>query len=579
MKILNRNETWDLWQQGKKAWNAKIRSGDITEVTFNGSSYRFEYDFTGWYFPAKTYFKHINQESALPEGAMIFKNAHFEEVKFSDIHIHNGFISFENAIFNGQITFNKIVDFAQARFAGKANFDGAIFNDQLELTNTTFTEASFSNTTFNKPVDFSQARFSRKANFDGATFKGKPTFNSLSFTEVSFDGATFNGQPELSNTTFSKASFSNTTFNKPMDFSQAEFPGEINFDKAIFNESANFSHTTFVGDAYFGDMEVKSGIDFSSCEFKGATNFTGAKFSQKTNFESAIFEGKTKFIEAEFGMENNFEYTTFTENTYFNGITASEAHFFSFRGATFGKTFSIKSDERIGCVIDFIDTQAKYSLHLGDIACTFRREHKWLTNRKWLSCILKCLLSGFQTPEDSDDISRLRKLKKVAQEEKDHLRALDYKVQEMQAKRWHDIAGEQTSSLLKLAKTLPEFVFWSLSCYGRSLFMPAFWLLSMALLMGEVYYCLSSGHATTDHPQEQGISLNEPIDRWDAYGYSASQIFPWISIARDQQKLFREEIKDSSSVTFIKALSYIQTLGSTLLLFLLGLGARNRFLL
>ena len=278
-------------------------------------------------------------------------------------------------------------------------------------------------------------------------------------------------------------------------------------------------------------------------------------------------------------MENDFEYTTFNENTYFNGIMASEAHFFSFRGATFGKTFSIKSNERIGCVIDFIDTQAKYSLHLGDIACTFRRENRDLPNHKWLSKILKLLLAGFQTPKDPYDINRLRKLKKVAQEDKDHLRALDYKVQEMQAKRWHDNTDEPTGYLSKLFRAIPEFIFWLVSDYGRSMARPFLSLLLLTFFMAAVYDCLASANTATDCSQKQESCLSEQVDYRDAFGYSASQIFPWIPIARHQQELFRKEIKDSSWVTAIKALSYIQTLASALALFLLGLGARNRFLL
>ena len=465
MTILNRDQTWDLWQQGKTAWNTAIRSGDITEVTFSGDLYSNKCQFNDCYFPDKAYFHNVRFISAENEPSISFENADFKKVEFLDLKCIGVSLSFENA------TFNVSADFCDSNLQN---------------------------------ISFKDARFYRFTHFSNTKFQGKSNFHRI---------------------------------------------------------------------------KVEGYMHFNSVEFEGLADFTQAVFSENISISSAKFSDIARFVGTKFGRSSFFLYTKFNGNAYFNNISASEAERFSFKGASFDKIFVISSEKEIGCVMDFVDTYAKYSLNLGDIYCTFRREHKDLPNHKWLSKILKLLPAGFKTPKHPDDISRLRKLKKVAQEEKDHLRALDYKVQEMQAKRWHDNVDEPTGRLSKLFKAIPECVFWLLSDYGRGLFRPALWLLFITFIMVPVYYSLLSADTSTDQSQNLEDCSSEQLDYYDALGYSFSQIFPWTPISRVQQESFRKKINCSPSKTSITFLSLAHTIVSTLLLFLFGLGARNRFLL
>ena len=488
MTILDSNQTWDLWQQGKKAWNAAIQSGRITEVTFVGDLPSDQYQFQDCHFPAKTYFHNVRFISTGNEPSISFENADFKQVEFIHVNFESEFTSFKDAKFNGKATFRDI------------------------------------------------------------TFKG--------------------------------ASFENSKFHELLVFKRTTFSGRALFGDARFYKEADFSNNIFKKEAIFEKIESKGGINFTGAKFNGLAYFVKANFHQETNFGMATFSDISKFDQAMFGDNNLFINAKFLDHASFDMIEAPEAQLFSFKSASLDSIFSISSEEKIGCVIDFVDTQAKYTLYLGDISCVFHREHRYLKNHKWLSCIFKCLLCGFQVAKDIHDISRLRKLKKIAQEEKDHLRALDYRVQEMQAKRWHDNPTEKTWLLSKLLKATPEFIFWLFSNYGRSIARPIDWLLLLTLIMATAYYCLAPINATTDCPAKQGSCLSEQVDYWDALGYSASQIFPWVPIARKDKLL---EAKNNSSVTvispYIKILSFIQTLFGTFFLFLLGLGARNRFLL
>ena len=431
MTTLNSNQTRQLWQRGKKAWNAAMQLGDITAVTFSGKLDSDKCQFKDCYFPTKAYFKDVTFTGVSPEKTISFENADFQEIQFSNISCIGVSISFKNA---------------------------------------------------------------------------------------------------------------------------------------IFNALADFSHTTW------------RDISFENAEFKGITKFTKAKFQGLADFSEVKFSDDAVFVNAEFGKQSYFLYTKFNGNAYFNNILASEAEQFSFKGASFDNIFVISSEKEISCVMDFMNTHAKYSLNLENIYSRFRREHINLPNHKWLSKISKFLLPGFQVPRYPEDIERLRKLNRVAQKEKDHLRALDYRVQEIQAKRWYDNVEEPTGYLSKLIKAIPEFVFWILSDYGRSPFLPALWLL-ITFFTIPVYYTLLSANATTDQPQKQESCSSEQIDYYDALGYSFSQIFPNAPIAQAQQESIQRKINCSASKAFITFLSVAHFLFSALLLCLLKLGVRNRFLL
>ena len=420
---------------------------------------------------------------------------------------------------------------------------------------------------------------------------------------IFFKNTTFNELADFSNTTWQDISFENA------DLKQVQFPNvkrlgmSISFKDAEFKGEADFSRADF------------SRADFSRADFSRA-DFAKEHFSEadlakedlaEVDFTRVNFSDEVTFVAAKFGKESYFLYTKFNGNAYFNHILAPEAERFSFKGAYFGSIFVISSAKEISCAMDFMEIDAKNSLNLGNIYCTFRRKHKDLPNHKCLSKIWKWLTTGFQTPKYPKDITRLRELKKIAQAEKDHLRALNYRIQEMQAKRWQDTTGKKTWRFLKplwpflkplrcflkplrcflkplwcflkLLKAFPEFVFWLFSCYGRSISVPACWLLVMTLGMGLMYCNLLSANPNAGHLQKQESCSNEQFDYYDALAYSTFQTFPWTPVARNQQEFFQKTINYSSSKNCILFLSFLQTLFGALLLFLFGLGARNRFLL
>ena len=59
MATLKNDEARKLCKEGKEAWNKKIQSEGINEVIFTGEINSSEYQFEGYLFPAKTYFRDI----------------------------------------------------------------------------------------------------------------------------------------------------------------------------------------------------------------------------------------------------------------------------------------------------------------------------------------------------------------------------------------------------------------------------------------------------------------------------------------------------------------------------------------
>ena len=63
---------------------------------------------------------------------------------------------------------------------------------------------------------------------------------------------------------------------------------------------------------------------------------------------------------------------------------------------------------------------------LENLSCNFKKEPRW----KFLPKVKQAV--------NKDDIARLRRLKEIAENNKDNQRALQYKIKEMQASRWHE---------------------------------------------------------------------------------------------------------------------------------------------
>ena len=374
---------------------------------------------------------------------------------------------------------------------------------------------------FGSPVDFSNTEF--EAPFYASRFIfGSPHFEGATFTSASFDGATF-----------TVASFEGATFTS------------ASFEGATFTNGASFRGTTFigVGDASFRGAIFDHGyVFFASATFAYVASFEGATFTS-ASFDGANFAFHAFFEGATFTRDASFEGTTFDEYVFFTSATFTDSA--SFEGATFTHGPSFINAEMKGptCFDDvtFLEPPACFNAKLHE-GTTWHDVH-WPPPP--------------QNPKQArafiDDYERLKlemdRLKK-------HNDELDFFALEQQCRR----------VVLGRWKGLPIAIYGVLSDYGRSYTRPLI-LLSIVVVLGAVPLRAHFGggwsRATFLDHDFTGAGL----------GLSFANTFSALGI--------RKELIDPGLLQglpgWLKVVATVQGILGTALLFLFGLGIRNRF--
>lgn len=164
--------------------------------------------------------------------------------------------------------------------------------------------------TFGKKVDFSDAIFNCEANFEKIKFKNSTVFSGVKFKE----GANFR------NAEFKKISnFEDTIFKEWADFVRAVFEKKANFWHAQFKKGGDFRRARFEEKAYFPSVEFQEAdfsyttlkqADFIYAKFRGEANFGHARF-QVAEFYYAVSEKKADFWKCSVTKRISFSSATF----------------------------------------------------------------------------------------------------------------------------------------------------------------------------------------------------------------------------------------------------------------------------
>ena len=550
-------------------------------VNFNGASFEKGCDFSYAKFNntevdfSRTFFRGENcffKGVKFCSGENSFQSAHFESSKtiFDEAELEQGTLNFRNSEFNGynntaSATFKELtindsnLDFGGAKFinvvadytqcsssvGGLINFDSvdcsngeiSFFKAELNDIDISFEKAIFRSMEFS--FDFAIVGKSESViNFDGVIFqntnttfyetkfKGKATFNEAKFLNesVSFLGAEFSKGAIFEGADFgnSKASFVRAKF----------FGNRASFNNSVFcGESIAFCSAEFHTDVFFHGIEYKDGRkDFTNCKFLGGlTVFANTDFGKGiTTFNHALFE-KT---------ETRFGWANFDE-VIFSDITIQESNCFSLQYAAVEKSIDL-SGSKFSCVVDIRNINNK-NIDLDRTECEINRGK----GIRALNPFKKCI--------DEDDIPRSRRLKEIAEANKDHDRALHFHALEMRAKRWKT-RGRRASIL--------DLLF-SFSCdYGQNIVMPFLLLLLSTITFTAVYDYLSG-------------NVNH---FWSHLLFSASNSIPLLPVSKVINKQELELLLTQSSThSIVYVVMGIQNFIAIVLIFLIGLGLRNRF--
>ena len=345
-------------------------------------------------------------------------------------------------------------------------------------------------------------------------------------------------------------------------------------------------------------------IDFSSVDFSKERNnknipedkwpFAGFHFPQKgtVNFSKATFgEGTVDFRNANFGEGTvSFSGATFGKgyvsflSSKFKGLTlfhdlkqASLITSFSFRYATFDGPLEISTDnhDAFSCVPDLTNTKTSHHVSLEGLDCILQlKDSRYIL--KYIQ-VRKCLPAFFKkdgdwlrqkTAVNKEDAERLRRLKELAENNKDHNKALDFHIMEMQASR--EFEHSRIWPLPLLVNT--EFWFDKLGDYGRNFKQP-FSILVFLWVVFSWLYCLRSYIATATLHIMPSLIFG---------GAQILSFLPTSKTAKDQmaQTLFpAEKISDLgyNIPSDVYLLTFAESLLSLVLIFLMGLALKHKF--
>lgn len=401
-------------------------------------------------------------------------------------------------------------------------------------------------------ADFSDTQFCSNSFFTSATFEQDPAFYRASFRGI--------------------AGFIRTRFCWGASFDRAIFHRSTTFVGARFNGRADFSHVVFREEAEFG-------------VYPGTDREIHAEFFDKATFRYAAFEGPTQFNRVSFSSSVNFR--SIRSKLGFSLARTSFAQTPDFTDATFHEPPRLDN-----CVIE--GEPAPYGLFADDPAADPRPR----------SLLFDMYRSDFNVARDGDEHARIRKLRKMAADAKDHENELKFNGYEIAARRfWVDKPNEGRFWL--------GWLYGLFSNYGQSVKRPlAAWVL-LALAFGLIFFIFTPDHTRTAHgtlcnEQYRQAVAEAGAERWFAGPISQAffislrnasvigQMEPSASRRMYGCLYGLEEVRAKGATSgagednarpgpwpvippSVTVLSAIQSVLSAVLLFLAGLGLRNTF--
>lgn len=431
---------------------------------------------------------------------------------------------------------NPVISFAGFHFpSGNISFDAVNFGDG---------EVSFEGAIFGSgEVYFTNSRFGTgKLNFTQVYFEGE----LVTFANSDFGSSDI----YFSLTNFNEASvdFSECVFNSDeVSFHEARFGSYVLFDKTNFGDGT----VDFLG-VRFGDKTVSFSsavfgardVIFSQSDFgKGDVFFNGTTFgSAEVAFVECQFdEGTVRFFDLKCET-TAFNFDSIRCKASFLMRNISNIESLSFRAASFDNVLSI-SNVSVNGIVDLVNTRLTNQFSLHGIECVLQRE-------KYLGILKKA--------SNPDDVERANRLKDLAENNKHHNLALKFHGIEMRAKRWQP-KTKALSSILDL-------LFDILCNYGQSVARPLLYWIGSIGIFALCYATLFKG------------GINSLRNIWDVVVFSFANSLPFLNAANEGRIKGLEKLFDASmAASYVLPLMMTQGVLSVLLLFLIGLGLRNRF--
>lgn len=548
-----------LWSSGGHSWNKWILENPEAEIDFSNMTF----------VPRGTDQVISFEDFLFPNGRISFASASFGDgdVSFKGATFVNGNVSFHNAQFgSGNISFEE-VSFG----VGDLIFRGASF----EKGNLSFQNAKFSQ----GDISFSRVHFG----------EGDLFFRGCRFETGNFymhDAKINQGNVIFTDSSFGKGNkfFDRTNFGQ----------GDIRFDRADFgNGHISFLETQFgIGDVSFSQANFHDGdVTFTQASFeKGEIDFSESLFGKgDVHFRETRFGGPfISFMDADFGVGNiSFADVQIKQAVIFNFNQITVKGSFNFHPVLMNETAQIDSfslcqstlagavtlDGKFNTIPDLNGSMSTHHVDLSQLQITLK--YKYAKRR--LLGIFRC-----RKARDIKDASKLRRLKEIAEENKDHIAAMSFHADEMRALRWQ--SGGRWGSIIDL-------IFDKSSNYGQSLGKPLIYIGWTYLIFSLIYAGIAAlpKLIATFAPQSDGmiqlsLMMINPNPLHD-YGYILTEafllslgcLFSFLLITRETRAHAIEGLFGADPIIMLDFILILQVGISFIFLFLLGLGMRNRF--
>jgi uncharacterized protein YjbI with pentapeptide repeats len=264
-------------------WNTKFSDAIFKMAKFNNTSFISSEFYTGTEFLGCEFknmdfygvkFKSVSFEYCKCNGYFRFSNEH-PNIKMDNMEmVFNGDLYIKYCSFEGMVIFNKTkcnkkteiisnkfnhVEFLEAEF-NKTKFENNIFNGDI----------SFEKITFKKNINLLRCKFNRNVLFLEVEFNGENIkFENLKFYGITeFSGINFNKNVEYIGCDFEEdgsVKFINVNFNNSSTFLRNNFKSNVEFVEVEFNNST-FEHLTFKSVVRFIDISCM--LFFFKCIFE-----------------------------------------------------------------------------------------------------------------------------------------------------------------------------------------------------------------------------------------------------------------------------------------------------------------------
>lgn len=512
----------------------------------------------------------VNFSNTIFEGNVSFIGTDFGDgdIDFRGSHFFGRHVSFADTVFGvGEIDFNESYfycenvrftnasfgdghfDFSLATFeGGRVDFGGAVFgvgDVLISCTNFGGGSINFINTLFGKGiVNFSDSMFGKGiVDFSNANFEeGGVYFVDVDFGEgdVCFIGTNFgDGDVNFGNANFGPGTvqfigasfgvgniiFSYVSFGRgSADFSNAVFgEGDVDFNFATFDGGVNFSRATF------GEGIINLTPKYFAC---GGLNLSGVKCNGFLQIDG-ISGLCGSIILSSSVFYNGFKLSKQLDEQLYRNHQKPKSllKFISFNSARFDNGMILEGV--YDCPVDMRNTDIRGHFSMDNVDIHLQR----------VGPFYKRIAVSEQSA------GWFRRLKDLADQARNKELSLKFHASELRALRWHH-RGPLASIL--------DMIYSSICDYGRSVSRPLSALGFLTLLCA-LYY------------SDWSFEKIKP-----AADLSIANAFPYLSKKQAEESL--QALCNGLSDSFVYTLVRMgQGIGTSILLFLAGLGLRNRF--